>query len=133
MPSIEEVINFKKKHITKTVEQYRKYGNSKSYEDIAKEILINNTPVAALASLLEYTFKSVLNPNRYKEIKVVRESHRSSRRDRKDSFGNNFRKKRSDSNDDSQSNRFNKKPRFKLGRPNSGDNNRGFKSFNKKR
>jgi ATP-dependent RNA helicase DeaD len=100
LPTVDEVIEFRKKHIKQTVEQYIKIGKSKSYESIAKEILISNTPVSALASLLEYTFKSVLNPNRYKEIRKAKSGHRTSRKSRKDSFGKNYRKKRNNDNDD---------------------------------
>ncbi|MBU1622447.1 MAG: DEAD/DEAH box helicase [Nanoarchaeota archaeon] len=105
LPSIDEVIAFRKKHIRQIVEQASKTGNSKSYENIAKEILISNTPVAALSSLLEYTFKSVLNPNNYKFIQDVKLAHRTSKKEKKNSIGRNYRKKRHDAHGD--------KPNFK--------------------
>ncbi|MDP3990356.1 MAG: DEAD/DEAH box helicase [archaeon] len=102
LPSINQVIEFKKKHIKQTVEQSIKSGKSKSYEEIAKEILVSNSPVSALASLLEYAFKSVLNPNNYKEIHGITSSHRTSKNSRKESFGNGYRKRRSDSDDNNK-------------------------------
>jgi ATP-dependent RNA helicase DeaD len=118
LPSIDEVIAYKKKHIRQIVEQASKSGGSKSYETIAKELLISNTPVSALASVLEYAFKSVLNPHHYKEIKEVKFSHRSARKEKKGSFGKNYRKRRSNANDREDKSRHNR-------RSNSGDREDG--------
>ena len=123
LPSVEEVIKYKKEHIKQTIEQYSKYGNAKSYEGIAKEILISNTPVSALASLLGYTFKSVLNPHSYKTIEEVKLGHRSSRKNDKSSFGKNYRKKRSNSRDDQKFNHRKKGNDRTNRRTNDGNNN----------
>ena len=125
LPSIEAVIEYRKTHIKQIVEQVSKTGNSRSYEGIAKEILIGTTPVSALASLLEYTFKSVLNPNNYKNIQDVKSGHRSMRKGRKESFGRNYRKKRNDS--EGRNFRRGKKPNFKKRKPNSEGKKRNFK------
>ncbi|PIN74146.1 RNA helicase [Candidatus Woesearchaeota archaeon CG10_big_fil_rev_8_21_14_0_10_45_16] len=124
LPSINEVIAFKKKHIRQTVEQYCQAGTSGSYEEIAKEILISNTPVSALASVLELAFKAVLNPQNYKELRGVNDSHRTSRKGKKDSFGQNYRKQRSDRDGGfgSRNKRTDDGPRFdsRKSRPDSG-------------
>jgi ATP-dependent RNA helicase DeaD len=75
LPKVDDLIGIRKEQIKKIVES----GGSKAYESIAKEILISNTPVAALSSLLEYTFKSVLNPQSYRSIKPLKEEHRKSK------------------------------------------------------
>ena len=118
IPTVDEVIKFKKMHIKQIIEQYSQSKDSKSCEGIAKEILISNTPVSALASLLEYTFKSVLNPNSYKEVRNVRLGHRSSRKENKKSFGKNYRKSRSNSEDDDK---FHRGKKFER---NSGNRNK---------
>ena len=76
-------------------------------------------------TLLEYTFKSVLNPNNYKNIQDVKSGHRSMRKGRKESFGRNYRKKRNDS--EGRNFRRGKKPNFKKRKPNSEGKKRNFK------
>jgi ATP-dependent RNA helicase DeaD len=83
LASVEEVIAFQKEHIKQTVEGYRKSEKAKSFESIAQELLIRNTPVGALSSLLEYTFKSALNPGNYKKIEEVTFRSSTESRDRR--------------------------------------------------
>ena len=123
LPSVDELIKFKKDHIKQIIEQA---GNSKSYEGIAKEILISSDPVSALSSLLEYTFKSVLNPNNYKLIQEVKSSHRTARKGRKESFGNNYRKRKPSS--EGKKFRHHDHGKSSLGKKKK----RGFKPFKRK-
>jgi ATP-dependent RNA helicase DeaD len=126
LPSVDDMIKFKKEHIKQIIEKFNQSGKSKSYEGIAKEILTNNTPISALSSLLEYTFKSVLNPNNYKLIQEVKSSHRTSRKGRKESFGRNYRKRKPSS----EGKKFRHHDHSKSGSERK--KKRGFKPFRRK-
>lgn len=107
-PSVDEIIEIKQNNIKNKIEKIINSDYNKKFEKLAKEILITNSPIKAVASILQYSFKNELKHDNYKKIEKI--SHREYKSDRNNKSRNqrrrSFKGRKSNS---SGKPRFNKK------------------------
>lgn len=83
LPTVDDVIRVKKTIIKEKITNIIEHGGYSHYEELAQEILENNDPEVALASILKQAFKDQLNIEKYHEFVVPNydANHTGGRRD----------------------------------------------------
>jgi ATP-dependent RNA helicase DeaD len=71
LPSINDIIEFKKQGLNKKIDVILKDENIKKYEDISQKLLAGNTPKKVVSSLLKFIFKTEIEAGKYKEVAEV--------------------------------------------------------------
>lgn len=68
IPRVKDIIKAKKERLTSKISKLVAEGCAENFEDLAKELLLEHSPVEVISALLKTSFKNELNEDNYTEI-----------------------------------------------------------------